>query len=422
MSPYNDISQRLAALAEQVNGYVGLVSVPFPGKGVTVDAANAKREAMAQHLGALAEWLQTAAGTASTQATYDKGLEAAPSPEDIKALREACYESGNDPNVVQELKDAMREKADAQQRHDGDTSGTNWGDQPAAPAGCPVPGAESSNGDPNGDDGDGTGGGLGDLGGDRTEDPDVRGAEDTPEPGDTGFTGQPADAASAPIEQARPASSPSLSADSVGTETSADTATLPPTTGAGALGAQPTQATPGGAPIQGTGGAPNAAFGPTGGVPGALGQPPQGSRGGTPPQSPEKRREAADKQAERDAVTDAAAGTVGGAAAGVAAGGILTPSTPSAPPTNVSGAQGVTTPTGTPPPASTPPNTGVAGGVGGGGVRPPNPAMGSGEQVSGNNMKPIYRADDPEWKRELDAMLGIDPDEDNSDNDDEGKK
>lgn len=416
MSPYNDISAKLAVLAEQVNSYIGQVSVPFPGKGAAVDAANTRREAMAAHLGSLAEWLQTASATAANQASYDKGLEAAPSPEDITRLRESCYESGNAEADVDALRDAMREKKAAQERHNGDTSGTEWGDQPAAPDGCPVPGADSSNGDY----GDGTGG-QGDLGGDRTEDPDVAGAEDTPEPGDASFTGQPADAAGSPVERATPASSPSLSDTAVTTETSADTATLPPTTGAGGALSQPTQATPGGAPIQGTGGQPNAAFGPTGGAPGALGQPSQGGRGGTPPQSPEKRREAADKQAERDATLDAAAGTVGGAAAGVAAGGILTPSTPSTPSTNTSGAQGVTPPTGTPPPANTPPNTGVAGGVGGGGVRPPNPAMGSGEQVGGNSMKPVYRADDPEWKRELDAMLGIDPD-DITDTDDEDKK
>lgn len=418
MSPYNDFSAKLAELAEQVNGYIGAVSVPFPGKGATVDAANAKREAMAQHLGALAEWLQTASGTASTQASFDKALESAPSPEDIKQLREECHASGNAKEDVDTLSDAMKEKADAQKRHNGDTAGTAWGDQPAAPAGCPVPGADGSLGNPNGDYGDGTGGGLGDLGGDTTDERGM-GGERTGDAHKDNLDGGVLDAPAGDSGASAPANSGSVqdtlkaapvSDANVGTETSGDTATMTPTAGAGGALSQPTQATPGGQPMQGMGGAPSVSTGPTGGAAPQVSQP-QGARGGTPSQSPEKRREEADKRDERDAVTDAGAGVVGGTAAGVASAG-LGAASPTSPTTNTSGAQSVT-----PPPTNTPPtaNAGAnpaGGGMGGGGVRPPNAPLGSGETVNGSNaMKPIYRTDTPDWERELDALLGIDPDD-----------
>ena len=396
MSPYHGIRQTLAGLAEQVNDYIGAVSTSFPGKGTTVDAANAKREAMAAHLGALADWLQTASSTASAQAEFDKGLESAPSPEDIKALREACFASGNDPEVVKELKDAMAEKEAAQTRHNGETSGTAWGDQPAAPAGCPVPGTD----DVSGDFGDGTGGGLGDLGGDRTGDPDATegaGDEDTPvsmsgDGSSTPVTMTTGSEPESPVTMSTP-----LSDTNVGTETSADTA---PTAGAGTGQlTQPTQATPGGTPMQGTHGAPNAAFGASGGAPGQLSQP-QGARVGAS-QSPEKRREAADKRDEQETVAHTAAGVAGGAAMGAVAGGLSA----SSPTTNTSGAQGVTPSQGTPPPTNTPPaGGGVMGGAGG--VRPPNGAMGSGETV--NSIKrPVILRSEEELNRELDELLGI---------------
>lgn len=381
MSPYHGISQRLGELAEQVNDYIGAVSTPFPGKGTTVDAATAKREAMAQHLGNLADWLQTASSTASAQAEFDKGLESAPSPSDITDLREACYASGNAKEDVDALRDAMKEKEAAQDLHNSNTAGTAWGDQPAAPAGCPVPGAEN----PNGDFGDGTGGGQGDLDGDRTEDPDVEGAEDTPVTMSEGGE-------RAPVTMTDP-----LSDTNVGTETSGST--TPPSTGAGTGQlTQPTQATPGGQPMQGTHGAPNAAFGPSGGAPGQLSQP-QSTRGGTP-QSPEKKREAADKRDERDATLDAGAGVAGTAAAGVLGAGLT-----SSPTTNTSGSQGVTPSQGTPPPTNTPPaGGGVMGGTGG--VRPPNAAMGSGENVA-HMKRPVILRSVEELNRELDELLGI---------------
>ncbi|SLH66472.1 Uncharacterised protein [Mycobacteroides abscessus subsp. abscessus] len=395
MSPYHGIRQTLAGLAEQVNDYIGAVSTSFPGKGTTVDAANAKREAMAAHLGALADWLQTASSTASAQAEFDKGLESAPSPEDITDLREACHASGNAPEVVKELKDAMGKKEAAQNLHNSDTAGTEWGDQPAAPAGCPVPSTEN----PNGDYGDGTGG-QGDLGGDATEDPDVAGAEDTPVTMTDPVERAPVTMSTGTEPEAPVTMSTGtpLSDTNVGTETSADT-TIPPTTGAGTGQlTQPTQATPGGTPMQGTHGAPNAAFGASGGAPGQLSQP-QGTRG-VPPQSPEKRREAADKHDEQETVAHTAAGVAGGAAMGAVAGGMS-----SSTPTNVSGAQGVTPPQGTPPPTNTPPGGGgVMGGAGG--VRPPNGSMGSGENVA-HMKRPVILRSEEELNRELDELLGI---------------
>lgn len=392
MSPYHGISQRLGELAEQVNDYTASVSTPFPGKGTTVDAANAARTAMAQHLGNLADWLHTASVTADTQASYDKGLEAAPSPSDITDLREACHASGNDPEVVKELKDAMGKKEAAQDLHNSDTAGTEWGDQPAAPAGCPIPSTEN----PNGDFGDGTGGGLGDLDGDRTEDPDVEGAEDTPvtmsEGGESAPVTMSTGTPEAPVTMTDP-----ISDTNVGTETSADT-TIPPTAGAGTGQlTQPTQATPGGQPMQ-TGGQPNAAYGPGGGAPGQLSQP-QASRGGAP-QSPEKKREAQDRRDERDAALDAGTGVAGTAAAGILGAGLT-----SSPPTNTSGAQGVTPPQGTPPTTNTPPaGGGVMGGAGG--VHPPNGSMGSGENVA-HMKRPVILRSEEELNRELDELLGI---------------
>jgi len=402
MSPYHGIRQTLAGLAEQVNDSISSVSVPFPGSGSTVDAANAKREAMALHLGHLAEWLQTASGTASTQADFDKSLEAAPSPEDIKALREACFASGNDPEVVQELKDAMAAKEAAQERHNGDTASTDWGDQPAAPPGCPVPGTDDIRGD--GDFGDGTGGGLGDLGGDRTGDPDPEGAGE--DEGDTPVS-MSGDGSSAPVTMTTGSEPESpvmmstgepLSDSAVGTETSADT--LTPSTGAGTGQlTQPTQATPGGTPMQGTHGSPNAAFGASGGAPSQLSQP-QGARGGTS-QSPEKKREAADKRDEQETVAHTAAGVAGGAAMGAVAGGLSS----SSPTTNTSGSQGVTPTAGTPPTTNTPPaGGGVMGGAGG--VRPPNGSMGSGENVA-HMKRPVILRSEEELNRELDELLGI---------------
>lgn len=392
MSPYHGISQTLAGLAEQVNDSISAVSTPFPGKGKTVAAANAKRTAMAQHLGNLADWLQTASSTASTQASYDKGLEAAPSPSNITDLREACYASGNAKEDVDALRDAMEEKEAAQNLHNSDTAGTEWGDQPAAPAGCPVPGT----GDASGDYGDGTGGGLGDLDGDATEDPDVAGAEDTPvtmtDPVESAPVTMSTGTPEAPVTMTDP-----ISDTNVGTETSADT--LAPSTGAGTGQlTQPTQATPGGQPMQGTHGSPNAAFGASGGAPGQLSQP-QSTRNGTP-QSPEKRREAADKRDERDAALDAGTGVAGTAAAGILGAGIT-----SSPTTNTSGAQGVTPSQGTPMPTNTPPaGGGVMGGAGG--VRPPNGSMGSGENVA-HMKRPVILRSEEELNRELDELLGI---------------
>ncbi|EIC62269.1 hypothetical protein [Mycobacteroides abscessus] len=395
MSPYHGISQTLAGLAEQVNDSISAVSTPFPGKGTTVDAATDKREAMAAHLGALADWLQTASSTASAQAEFDKGLEAAPSPEDITDLREACYASGNAKEDVDALRDAMEEKEAAQDLHNSDTAGTEWGDQPAAPAGCPTPSTE----DPNGDDGNGTGDGLGDLGGDRTEDPDVEGAEDTPVTMTDPVERAPVtmSTGSEPEAPVTMSTGEPISDTNVGTETSADT--LTPTAGAGTGQlTQPTQATPGGQPMQGTHGAPNAAFGASGGAPGQLSQP-QSTRNGTP-QSPEKKREAQDRRDERDATLDAGTGVAGTAAAGILGAGIT-----SSPTTNTSGAQGVTPSQGTPPPTNTPPaGGGVMGGAGG--VRPPNGAMGSGENVT-HMKRPVILRSEEELNRELDELLGI---------------
>lgn len=393
MSPYTDISARLGELASQVNDSINQVSTPFPGSGKTVDAANDRRAAITQHLASLADWLQTASSTASAQASYDKGLESAPSPEDIKSLREACHASGNDPEVVQELKDSMSKKEQAQQRHDGETAGTEWGDQPAAPAGCPVPSSNPNNGDY----GDGTGDGLGDLGGDRTEDPDVEGAEDTPDTPVTMSTGTEPEA---PVTMSTGTGTEPepVNDNAVSTETSSDT--MPPTTGAGTGQlTQPTQPTPGGQPMQGTHGAPPAAFGASGGAQGQLSQP-QTPRHGTP-QSPEKKRETQDRQDERDAALDAGTGVAGVTAAGVMGAGLT-----SSPPTNTFGAQGVTPPQGTPPTTNTPPPAG--GGVmgGAGGVRPPNGAMGSGENVA-HMKRPVILRSEEELDRELDELLGI---------------
>lgn len=371
----------------------------YPGQGKAADAFDAMFAAEKQALAQLSEWAHGTEAPAQEQVGYDGKLEMAPTKADLVDAK-AKLAAGT--MTEQEASDLTTEFKDARKDHDAATAGQEWDNVPTMPA-TNIPGsaapttaadakpmdAQQSEGVPPDDEG---------------ADPDVHGAEDTPEPGESGGFTSPPPSAGAP-EQARPASSPSLSDTAVSTETSADT--MAPATGAGSGAlSQPTQATPGGAPIQGTGGAPSAAFGPTGGASGALSQPPQGTRGSVPPQSPQQKREAQDRRDERDAVTDAGTGIAGTAAAGLLGAGMGAAS--SSVPTGTSGA-------GAPPvPPTVPPTNGAAapgaggmGGVGGGGVRPPNAAMGSGEQVSGNNVKPIYRAEISELERELDEILGV---------------
>ncbi|MBP2452491.1 hypothetical protein [Mycolicibacterium lutetiense] len=400
MSPYNDLSAKLADLAEQVNGHIDAVNVPFPGKGATVDAANAERAAMAQHLGRLAEWLQTASGTASTQVSYDKGLESAPSPEEILARRQACFESGNAPEVVDALKDAMREKKAAQEHHDDDTSGTEWGDQPAAPKCTPT--KATIGGDPNAPSNSG-----GTLAGEGGEDDATEGGEESGDRSDDGSHTAAPSASSGSGSSDTPTTTPSaapVSDSAVSTETSSDTMASASTgTGTGTLsGATQPQPTPGGQPITGTNMPPNAGYGPTGGAAGQLGQQPQQARGG---QQPSKRGD--DDKPAPPTGSDAVAPVVG------AVGATGSPTAPHAPtnapstaPTSNAGAQG-----GTPQPGGATANTGAANNGAGAGGAGGGPMGGARPMGSGNTVTPpvVHRAETPEEyaarEAELDRLL-----------------
>lgn len=386
-SGFGTAADGMTSLAERIaDANAQLGNFEFPGQGKAARAFGATQDRLASTAEGMGTWATAAAGICRTQDTIDHGLEIAPTPTRLAELADKARSSG-DPADVEAFRIEAEERRLAEQHHKGSTTG-NCFPTPPSPSSNP---SDPNNGD-DGDDGDGTGG-QGDLDGDRTEDPDVAGAEDTPvtmsDPGESAPVTMTTGTPEAPVTMSTP-----ISDTNVGTETSADT--LTPSTGAGTGQlTQSTQPTPGGTPMQGTHGSPNAAFGATGGAPGQLSQP-QGARG-VPPQSPEKRREAADKRDEQETLVHTAAGVAGGAAMGTVAGG-LSASTPTSPTTNVSGSQAVTPPTNTAAPAGANP---AGGGVLGGGVRPPNAAMGSGEQVSVNSMKPIYRTDTPDWLDKL---------------------
>lgn len=385
----------MTSLAERIaDAKAQLGNFEFPGQGKAARAFGATQDRLTFTAEGMGTWATAAAGICRTQDTIDHGLEIAPTPARLAELADKARSSGDHADV-EAFRIEAEERRLAEQQHKGSTTGNCF---PTPPSASPSPSSNPS--DPNsdgngddGDDGDGTGG-QGDLDGDRTEDPDVAGAEDTPVTMTDPVERAPVTMSTGSEPEAPVTMSTPISDTNVGTETSSDT--LTPSTGAGTGQlTQPTQATPGGTPMQGTHGSPSAAFGPSGGAPGQLSQP-QASRSGTP-QSPEKKREAQDRRDEQETVAHTAAGVAGGAAMGTVAGG-LSSSTPTSPTTNVSGSQAVTPPTNTAAPAGANP---AGGGVMGGGVRPPNAAMGSGEQVSGNSMKPIYRTDTPDWLDKL---------------------
>lgn len=416
-SGFNTAAGDLASLAERINdAKATLGNFEFPGQGGMARSFTATRDALTSKAEGMSTWTTAAAGTCRTQDSIDHGLEQYPTPADLAELAAKAKATG-DPADMEKFQAAADARRLLEQQHATATAGNCLPPQsndsfmpqqsdPNSPVSTIGDGVTGGSGE-GGTDDEGDLSGLDGEGGDTTDERGMGGERtgDTTEERAAGgnVLDAPANSGSAPDTlKAAP-----VSADAVTTETSGDTMT--PTAGAGGQLNQPTQATPGGQPMQGMGGAPSVSTGPTGGATPQVSQPQRS--GGTAPQSPEKRREEQDHQAERDATLNA--GVAGATAAGAAAGGMA--SSPTAP-THASGAHSVTPAQGTPPPTNTPPPAaGASAAAGVGGVRPPNGALGSGEQVSNSSMKPIYRSDTPDWLDDLEWSLR----ESDDDNDDE---
>lgn len=428
-SGFNTAAGDMDALAERINdAKATLGNFEFPGQGGMARSFTTTRDALTSKAGGMSTWTTAAAGTCRTQDSIDHGLEQYPTPADLAELAAKAKATG-DPADMEKFLAAADARRLLEQQHTTATAGNCLPPQsndsfmpqqsdPNSPVSTIGDGVTGGSGE-GGTDDEGDLSGLDGEGGDTTDERGMGGERtgDTTEERAAG--GNVLDAPANSGSGTDTLKAAPVSADAVTTETSGDTATMTPTAGAGGQLNQPTQATPGGQPMQGMGGAPSVSTGPTGGATPQVSQPQRS--GGTAPQSPEKRREEQDHQAERDATLNAGAGVAGATAAGAAAGGMA--SSPTAP-THASGAQSVTPAQGTPPPTNTPPAAGAnaAGGMGGGmgGVRPPNGALGSGEQVSNSSMKPIYRTDTPDWLDKLAWDIDNDIDIDNA-NDEEPK-
>lgn len=376
-SGFGTAASDLDALNERINdARAQLGNMEFPGQGTWERRFAAACDGLMAKAEGMGDWATDAATTCREQDTIDHGLELAPTPAALDELFDKANESGALEDV-KALEAAAEARKLAEEKHETATVENALppvDDTSCTPTSPNTP--SSSNGDPAGGEGEGT------LAGEGGEDDATEGGIDPAgdAPSDGSFTAQPPSTLDAPVvERARPASDPTLSDIQVSTETSADT--MAPATGAGSGQLnQPTQATSGGQPIQGTNAAPNPMYGASGGQQ-QLGQPAQGARGGTP-QSPEKRREAQDRQEERDATLNAATGTAAASSAGLLAGGLG--SAANTPNTNTSGAQSIAPASGTSSPSGGGGGGQQGGAMGGGtgGVRP----MGNGENV--NNLKP----------------------------------
>lgn len=365
-----------------------LGNLEFPGEGVTAERFNVWRDALKTKGEGMYGWADTAKGKCDTQAEIDRALEQHPTPEYLEELAKKAKASG-DPDDAEAFNVEAEARRLLETQHEGSTGKTCF---------PPPTGSSDSSGSIMGDLGDGTGGGLGDLGGEVTgEDPDAAPvAEDTPEspraPTGSGATDTPTPSA-APVAD-----------NAVSTETSADTALSATGAGAGAL-SQPA-ATPGGAPITGTGGQPNASYGSTGGAPGQLGQPQQQQARGVPKSHDNKRGDDNKPATPDNTPTQDGTGAVPVAGVVGAAGSAGTPSSPT---TNTTGAQGVT-PTATNAAAGN--TNAAANGTGAGGMAGAPRAMGSGNSVHNSvTPPPTVSTAPPDW---LDDLLGGTDDDDDT--------
>lgn len=373
-SGFGTAAADVGALHERISAATAvLTNFEFPGEGKVERAFGSVKASLTADAEAAGQYANAASLACSTQDSIDHGLELAPTRDDLNALLRSGDHAALDA-AVEDHKQAVT-------AHENATLGNAFPTAPSDTRGVPT------------DSSVGEGEGEGTLAGEGGTDDATEGNEDE----DTPVTMSEGGEGSAPVTMSEPGDSPRvqmsdglppptpLNGNAVSTETSSDTMT--PTSGAGTGSlSQPTQATPGGAPIQGTHGAPNPAFGATGGAPGQLSSA-TGSKPSTPKTSQRK--------------DDDTAST----------------STPIVPVAGVTNAPTHTSPASTPPgtgagapPPTTPPTTngaptapgqggtgqvGGGGGLAGAGARPPGQTLGSGETVTGQSNKPILRYEEP---------------------------
>lgn len=352
----------MGALHERISAaHAVLTNFEFPGQGEAARAFGSVQASLAADAEAAGQYAKDAAKVCGEQSSIDRGLEFAPTTRDLEELFVA--QTSGDPEAKAEFDAAAEDYKQARIAHENSTLGNVFPTAPVGTCGVPL--------EMRGEDGSGSGEDDGDLSG-----LDGEGNEDEDKPV---TMSEPGDSPRVQMSDGLPRPTP-LNDNAIGTETSSDTM-IPPTAGAGGQLTQPTQPTPGGAPIQGAHGAPNAAFGPSGGAPGQLSSS-TGSRG-TAPKTPQRKDD------------DTPAAPVTGVA-GVT--GVASAAAPTSPASTPSGT-GTTPPTPTTPPPTGQSGTGQ-GGVGGGGLagagaRPPQQPMGSGETVTGQANKPILRYEEP---------------------------
>lgn len=373
----------LGALHERISAASAtLGNFEFPGTGLengVAEAFAAVKASITADAESAGQYATDAAKACSTQAEIDHGLELAPTPADLNALLRQAQESG-DPEAKAEFDAAVDDYKQARTAHENSTLG-NCLPTPVGTCGVPIgvsgEGSEDTLAGEDEDDDDGDLSGL-DGEGNEGEDTPVtmsEGGESAPVTMSTGTEPE------APVRMSDGLPPPTpLSDNAVSTETSADS-TIPPTAGAGNGTLSQPQPTPGGQPIQGAHGTPNPTFGPSGGTPGQL-----SSNTGSKPSTPKN------PQRKDDDTTSAPVTGVAGVT-GVAS--TAAPSSPASTPPGTGTPPPTTPPTGASPTAPGQGGTGQ-GGVGGGGLagagaRPPQQPLGSGETVTGQENKPIYR-------------------------------
>lgn len=377
-----------STLMDTVASHAALLTTTriHPGAGDTAETADAQAQGVAQRAILTEDWLTETRALCETQAAVDDGLMAAPKPADLEAWHaqisgSTAMDSASKQAEIHMFLQAAKERREALDAH---TAATIT-DVPALPEGvCEVPvvsmtgeGPEQGGGKPKSEDGF-NGEGVDEEG----TAPESGADDETPVTMSTGTPETPI-TMSTGTERETPVT---MSDSAANTELSSSTMTSDPATRA-ALSQPMGQGTP---QFSGGSGQPAA----MGGVPVSqqLSQP-TAQRGGTgtAPRSPEKRREAADKQAERDATVQAASSvTLAGTAGAVAAASMAsTPSAPS-PSTVTSGA-----PTAPVTPSATPTNPAPGAGgapVGGAGMG----GVGRGGSLgSGSTVKPIIAAEQP---------------------------
>lgn len=368
----------MGALHERISAASAtLSSFEFPGEGQVERAFDSVKASLTADAEATGQYAKDAATACSTQAEIDHGLEFAPTNRDLEELFVA--QTSGDPKAKAKFDAAVEDYKQARNAHENSTLGNTF---PTAPEGTCSPSTGST------EAGESAGSGEGTLAGEGGTDDATEGDEDKPVTMSEGGESAPVTMSTgtepeAPVRMSDGLPPPTpLNDNAVSTETSSDS-TTPPTAGAGNGTLSQPQPTPGGQPIQGAHGAPNPTFGATGGAPGQLSGN-TGSRGTAP------------KPRKDDDTTSAPVTGVAGVT------GVASTAAPTSPASTPSGT-GAGTPPPTTPPTGAPPSapgqggTGqVGGGLAGAGARPPGQALGSGETVTGQANKPVYRYEEPQ--------------------------